>query len=248
MTLAITGNLVLSQAATDEAHPNAPVFGYQNLLAEGELTASSETADGYAENALIGTTDFWTPETVPATLEVQLPAVRAADYAGIEAHTLGDAECSVYIEYHDGNDWVTAASGSTGDNRGLAFLFDEQSSDRWRLRVEGSAPPSIGVVHIGKALRGQRRLYQGHTPIRFGETVRLLVNESETGQLIGNSVIRYGAGTTIELDNLTPDWVRGPLEPFRKHFNQGLPFFWLWRPGKYPDEVAYCWRQGGELQ
>lgn len=212
------------------------------------MVSSEDTTDGHAANAADGTTsDFWKPTALPATLEVQLSTSTPADFAAIAAHTL--AGRTVKVQRHDGTAWVDVASVVAVDNAAFALQFTEASATRWRFEISGGTGlPVIGVAFIGKALRVERRMFQGHTVVTMADDVELLVNTSESGHLLGTSVLHHGAGTAFAFSNLSPQWVRTTFEPFRQHFNTGKPFFWLWRPEDYPDEVAYCWRDGGTIK
>lgn len=237
MSFAISGTLATTAGSGINA--NNPVIGYRNLLRDGVLTASSEAEDGHADNAITGTTyDYWTPTSLPATLEVELSSAQEADYAGIAAHSL--AGIIVQIQYHDGSDWVTVAESIPADSRTFMLFWEPALSNRWRVRLSGSGSPSIGVAHIGKALRLQRRIYVGHTPATMSEQTEIRPNRTEGGQWVGRSVVREGGSVDISLQNLTPRWVREYFEPFRQYAKTGA-WFWAWRPGDYPAEVAYCW-------
>ncbi|WP_157970963.1 hypothetical protein [Pseudogemmobacter bohemicus] len=77
----------------------ASAVAFRNVLAEGVLSWSSETPDGFAENALGPQTfDYWTPAAMPATLAVLLTEAVDCDCAAIIAHTLGSASATVHVE------------------------------------------------------------------------------------------------------------------------------------------------------
>lgn len=220
---------------------------YRNVLAEGALSASSETADGFAANALGPQTfDFWTPASVPATLAVTLGAPVACDCCAIIAHTLGSAGATVEVQRHDGSGWVTAQSVTPDDDRDLLLLFGEASSTQWRIRVT-DAVASIGVVMIGPRLLIPLGVVPDYTPINLALSVELAPNITRGGQFLGNRVQRVGAGTSIQLAPQERWWIEQDAKAFIAHYNAGKPFIWASCPDLLPEDMAYCWRAGREL-
>lgn len=243
--------LLFPWAATGEvpAEPelDLPLIAWDNRLRAGALTASSESDDGAAANALTGTTwDYWVPEALPATLEVELPAAAACDCCAIAAHTCGTSATAVICEYRVGGDWVEAASAIPADDEPLMLVFPEATASRWRIRLEGGVPPAIGVAHVGLALVMERGVVGPYVPTTLAGEVELLANRSLGGQFLGSTILRRGARTEVAFAPLTEAWVREVLEPFRRHFDAGGGFFLAWSPIGRPHDVGWCQRQPGE--
>lgn len=80
-----------------------PVLLLTNLMEQGTLSASSETADGSAENAVdTFTYDFWTPNSVYAQIQSQVvDGNREYDSVAIAAHNLGSLGAAVRPFYSD---------------------------------------------------------------------------------------------------------------------------------------------------
>lgn len=220
---------------------------YRNVLAEGALSASSQTADGFAANALGPQTyDFWKPAAAPAWLRGVLAAPVECDSAAIIAHTLGSAGATVGVEYWDGGAWHVAISVSPDDDRDLLLLFSAAEAQEWRIVVNG-AVTSIGVAMIGPRLLIPWGVVPDYTPINLALSIDLAPNITRGGQFLGNRIQRVGAGTSIQLAPQERDWIEGAARPFIAHYNAGKPFVWASCPEVLPDDMAYCWRSGGVL-
>ena len=250
MALVISGNLALGTTAS-ELSLKHPRIGYENRCRDANCTITTSTAQANlgGDSVISGLTyDFWKPTTTPATITFAFTEAITADYCGIAAHTLTQTSNSVELEYWDAAAspaaWVSLGSvlpGNSNGNPTIMFLFDEISSQTWRLTLTGAGEiPTIGVVNLGAALKVERRIYGGHTPITLSKNTVIRPNKSENGQFLGRSIIREGATTGISLKNLTPAWVRASFYPFMDSART-YPFFWAWRPQLYADEVAYVW-------
>jgi hypothetical protein len=86
----------------------------------------------------------------------------------------------------------------------------------------------------------QRRIYVGHRPLLFNERANLVSGRSEGGQFLGRIVLGSFNEGSISQSNVTPDFYRELVEPWRQS-GVTRPFFFAWRPGDYPEEAAYCW-------
>lgn len=237
--------IYLSPGATDTGLPAAL---WQNVLAQGALTASSETADGFAANAIGPQTyDYWTPSAVPAWLAVTLAASTACDCAAIVAHDLGSKGATVKVQRWTGSAWADASSAVTPtDDSTILIIFPEASATQWRLYITG-AVASIGVAMIGKRLIFPRGVQPTYTPLHLAKDIELLGGTTMNGQFIGNRVIRRGKGTSIPLAPLPRAWVEATARGFIDHYDDGQPFVWASIPVLFPEDVGYCWRSGGTL-
>lgn len=227
----------------------APLISYINIFQQGTITASSETVDGAALNAVDGNTyDFWVPGSGEQWIEVELDTPALVECVGAAAHLFGTNSATIRFEYWDGAAWVVVASADLaglGDWTQFAVLNTPITAAKWRLWTsEGSA---VGVVHAGPILAFERNMYQGYQPIPFGDNVVTRTNTSETGQVLGSSTVRAGMSNKFSFENTTPEFVRGDLLPFTKYYNDGGAFFWAWNVDKYNLDAAYSWRNGKEL-
>ena len=233
-------------------HPSATGIAeasvlYRNVLAEGVLAWSSQTADGFAANAIGPQTyDFWTPSAVPATLSVTLDAPQACDTAAIIAHTLGTAGATVEVQHFSGGAWVTAQAVTPEDDADLVLLFGEVTAAQWRIRITG-AVASIGVAMIGQRMVIPDGVTAGYTPVNLALDVELSPSVTIRGQYVGAYIKRQGAGTDIPLAQQERWWVQGEAAPFISHYNAGRPFIWMSCPDLHPEDGTYCWRDGNAL-
>lgn len=87
---------------------SVPKIGYQNILLDGTLTASSEASTNPIGNLLDFRTDTnWTPSSVLSTATFTLNGnPSAANYLAIQGHNLGATNFDVKVQYYDGSTWV----------------------------------------------------------------------------------------------------------------------------------------------
>lgn len=225
-------------------------IGYDNFVPQAAVTGTSQ-ALGFPPDAIQQQTTWerWQPlSTTNQELVIEAPSAKEANYIGIAAHTLGSSGAVVDLAYSaDGITYTDIQTITPANNKPIMLIFLEASAAFWRVRViSATTAPTIGVVYIGKTLDMQRPIYGGHSPINLSRQTIVRPTESEKGQWLGRSVIRYGLQSSYNWSNLSADWYRANFDPFveaaRFH-----PFFIAWRPGDYPDEIAYGWT-GGDIQ
>lgn len=225
---------------------------YRNVLTEGTLSWSSQTADGAAANALGPQTyDFWTPASLPAMLTVTLAEAVDCDCAAIIAHTLGSSGATVQVQARNGTDpWVTFSTVTPADDRDIFVLFADLAGtayDQWRIRITGSTAPAVGIAWIGPRLIIPDGVQAGYVPLNLALSVELMPNITRGGQFLGNRVQKVGASTSLSLARQHRHWVQEDAAPFIAHYNAGKPFLWLSCPELLPDDAHYVWRAGDTL-
>ena len=248
MAVIIDNNLLLSPEGQPLTHAR---ILYRTIWRKpaATVTASSEQAEFPASAAAHELTyEYWRPESLPATWEVDAGEACEVDSCGMAAHTLGTNQCTVEVQYFDGSDWQTVDDVAPGSNAAIMFLFEAQTASRWRIRVTGDSTPSVGVVFFGKTLKMARPIYGGHSPLNLSrETVRE-PNRSERGQWLGLSVNRRGVSAEFQWSNLKAAWYRANFDPFVEYATQSRgTFFIAWRPADYPKEVGYCWVDSDDI-
>lgn len=231
---------------------NDSAVAYRNVMAEGTLSWSSETADGFAANALGPQTfDSWVPAAMPATIATLLPAPVACDTAAIVAHTLGSTGATAYVEASlDGITWVTFATIAPTDDKDIFVLFSDLGGvayPQWRVRVTGTTAPAIGIVWIGPRMVIPMGVQASYTPLNLALSVEMMTNISRGGQFIGNRIEKVGASTSISLSPQERWWVQSTAVPFITHYNAARPFLWLSCPELHPEDAHYVWRNGDTL-
>lgn len=237
-------------ASIDATELNEASALFRNVLAEGTLAWSSQSADGFAANALGPQTyDFWTPTALPATLSVTLGAAVECDACAIIGHTLFTAGATVAVEWWNGSAWITAHSVTPTDDRDLMLIFGAQSSAQWRIRVTGAAVmPSISVAMIGPRFIIPDGVAADYVPLNLALDIDLAPSITVKGQYVGTFVKRTGGATSISLAQQRREWIEDEARPFIAHYNEGAPFVWSSCPDLLPDDMAYCWRSGGVLR
>lgn len=219
---------------------------YNNILANGTLTASTVATDGAAANAVDEATwDFWTPTAVPAWLRVDYGSAVECDGAGIAAHTLASVGATVNIQSSTDNAaWTTRATAVPLTNEAIFFCFPPVTARYWRVYVTG-AVASIGVAFIGKRLAFPSGVLSGHIAINNAVRVTLLNSTSVSGQLIKNRIVRRGAETTINFGLVETSFADGLFAAFKVWYNEGGTFFYAGSPSRWPNDMGYCWRPEG---
>jgi len=193
--------------------------------------------------SLLQAYEEWSPAIIdPAGIKIDIStAGQSIDYLGIARHNLNQAGLSVSLKF----DGITVLQNQTvSDIQAVMLLVNEASPDNVQLIINGATnAPQIGVIYIGKALQLERNIYVGHTPVTYGRNRKTVNGVSENGQYLGEIVVRQNNSTSVNLQNLTPDWYRSFLDPFFK-LTPRVPCFWAWRPQDYLAEVGYCWVEG----
>lgn len=238
-------NYVLSLPPT--VSPDAPVIGYHSIVTIGNVTASGGAKDDYPVTNLANpATNLRWEASSTADQYLQVSGIEGEiDYIGIAGHNFGTHGFSVYAEasFDGGDTWETVAGPVIqANNQPLVFLFTEIAPTDVRVQIEadGVAEPYAAVLHVGKALRCQRNIYVGHTPITYARKIKANNGRSESGHFLGRIVTGRRAETSVTFQNLTPDWYREYFHPFVEHAETGC-FFFAWRPAEYPTEVGYAW-------
>lgn len=215
---------------------NDPIVLYNNALA----LASTVSPDG--ETVIDDdTTQRWFPADTDAIEFTGFPEGEIT-HIGIAAHSLGTSGASLVVEYFDGS-WNALTTITRSDDTALLEAVGPVTATGLRFTADGSEL-NVGIIYAGSVMTFERRFYQGHTPIRFGDQNNRFITRTNGGQFVGNRLRRRSKATSISVDNLTPGFVRFVLEPFRQHYNDGGRFFFSWRPETFPDEAVYAKGEG----
>jgi hypothetical protein len=239
MSVIFSSNITLNTIAADFA--NRPRILVDNVFQLGTVTASSENgaANGWLENAVDGGTyDWWEWTSTPAWLEVTLTTALTVDMCAIGLHT----GITFVFQYWDGSAWVDLHDAvATTTTAVHAVIFAEVTASKFRIYISAAQDESIlGIVMLGKSLQFPKTFYGGHAPITINRTTQIVRNKTEAGFDAGVYSLRTGAATGVEITNVRPGWIRDNLEDLNKQL-EIRPFVFAWRPGDYPDDVAYCW-------
>lgn len=253
MTGVVISSSLTVVAGVDGLNTDSPIIGYDQLVTSMNIAATTEDIDFPVANLANPATHLrWKSGAgSPSSDEyitVTLDTVESIDYVGIAVHNFGTSQAPVSIE-----GTLEAPGGSPdpwfeiiaphllSDDGPVIFRFNAQFLFAVRLRIQPSlSTPYLAVIYVGRLLTLQRRIYVGHTPIKFGRKLSIANHRSIDGNFLGRIILSEKTGTTVDLKNLTPSWYRSYMEPFFLTAEH-IPFFFAWRPGTYPTEVGYVW-------
>lgn len=242
--IVISRSLQLAEPPGFGINADNPVIGWHNLVTSGGVTADEEQASYPATNLANPATNLvWKGNiTGEQHIAVSVTYPDAIDYLAVARHNFASAAIPVSVEGDSGSGFVELVQEVMLPDDGPAlFRWDPVSLAAVRLRLQqGDAPPEAAVLYVGKLLILQRRLYVGHTPIKYGRKTSVTNGMSESGNFLGRIVLGQSLETGVSLQNITPSWYRSNMEPFVSAAREA-PFFFAWRPGSYPREVGYAW-------
>lgn len=221
---------------TPESNPRGAIIGFNNLLTD------STTDD--AKKALVPNTyERWRPSSGAVTVKFQMGVAAEIDFIGIAAHNLSGESFVLSTAETIGGATTDVEGFSLTDNTAVMATFEPRTVQEIVFTSTLSSDNEIGVVSAGKALKMQRNIYGGHSPINLSPKTTFQSEETETGQFLSQNIIREGLSTSFSWKFLDPDWYRENFQPFALSARR-FPFFIKWRPDLYNDEVAYTKTEG----
>lgn len=172
-------------------------------------------------------------------------AATTADYFAMYAHDMAQTGASVVLQYSDDDSTWTNAFDPIfpSSEKPILKSFTQSSHEYWRLYLDG-AVQQIGVTMFGTVLEMQRGLSVGYKAFTMGSENKAINSESNSGNFIGKSVIKEPVTASLDFEYITPGWLR-QYWPTMIATLDTSPFFVVPHPTDYPDEVGYCWLQGG---
>lgn len=213
------------------SNPSGALFGFSNLL-----TASTTSA---AEKALTPNTyERFEPASGALTVKFQMSADAEVDFIGIAAHALSGESVLIQTATTVGGVLTTVDEITFPNNAPIMLSFDTRTIREVALISTLSAASEIGVVSAGKALQMPRSIYGGHSPIILSKKTEYQSTESESGQFLGETIIRKGSATQVSFQFLDDQFYRDEFQVFVDSVRK-LPYFIKWRPDFYSTEVAY---------
>lgn len=239
--------IVIETGAADTSGINVL---HQNRFNGGAVTWSSETVGGEGINTLDPATwNVWRPSSVPANQTLDFGSNLTCNGACIAAHDGWTVGATYLIQYStDGSTWSTASSHAPLTSETIFFLFPSTTARYWRFRITG-AVCSVAVVMIGNRVSFENAPLSGHVPFHHSWQSEMLTNESDSGQLLNNRVIRTGATFNVNAGSVERDFVENNslFQLFERHYNSGRAFAYCGSPLNTPKDCAYCWRDGDHM-
>lgn len=258
MTLAVAAARSAVLAAAGQS--DNPFVAWENLGATATLGGTAVLADGARINAVAGTTwGFWRPNVTgtEAVLEMVLGAAVSVGFAAVAAHNIAALGGTARWERSTdgGAIWGDGGAGTVtpADDTAIGWRMATSGNDaaRWRLRVTGltaAAPLAVGVAFIGQEMVFPQRCYQGIRPPIEPTRLEGEVNVSVGGHLLGSDSVLKGGAFAMALEHLPDTFIRDvPFRAFLRHWNLRRAAFVHWRPGKYPQDLIYAWREGAAI-
>ena len=222
------------------------IICFDNILNDDAVTVTaSSTKDGYYVENLYDflSYDRWESDemTVP-TITVSGTDL-TADYFSIVYHNVGGVVCNVYIDSVL-TDTFTPEDGAPI----LRLLVDEPGDtpltfDEFQIEFETLEDVRVSLLYVGELLLTERPCkYIGHNPINLSKKTKVSPVNAMNGQTLGGRVLYTGASNTYEIENLSPDWVRGDdFQAFMDHVETVRPYLIAWRQVDYPLEIGFGW-------
>ncbi len=247
MPVVISSSLVLSDSGAGSA--DHPVIGYHNIVTASNIDATTEDADWPVTNLANPATHLrWQGTSMVADEYVTITTgtMEEVDYLAVAKHNFGTAQIAPSVEGSTDLDaspqvWTELVQDSfLDDDSPILFRWFPGIYQGIRLRMQpGDAVPRIGSLFLGRLLVLPRRIWQGHTPIKYGRQTTIVNGFSESGHYLGRIVTGELRQSETHLQLIDPDTYREDIDPFIAHAVEN-PFFFAWRPGTYPREVGYA--------
>lgn len=231
---------------------NRPVFAYENLISDAALTGGNAQEGSPRGNLRTPSTyDRYrqAADSAAATIVATFSQPREVALMAVSGHSLNGMCASIQLSYHDGTAWVDGPEIGDLSPASIGSRIAPAMTDRVRLILNGvKAGASVGVWFAGAELVSPQSFHSGYAPRIVAHNVELQSNVSEGGNLLGSATVRTGSSASFDLTHLYPEFVRG--EAFKgllRHHNAGRGYFMGWRPGRYPEDFHYVWRQGAAV-
>lgn len=232
--------------AIQEEQLNAPLFGYDNLVTPSNIAAGT-SATNYPATNLANPATFlkWKANNTTAqSLTIDLAGnTQHIDYIAIAKHNFYTAGVNVTIRGDTGSGLSEiVAQFSLGDDGPFIARFEADAYVEISIDLSsGSVAAEASVLYCGTLMAAERNIYVGYAPMTLSRDSDAVAGFSENGNYLGRIEVNSSRSGRINLNNLTPSWVRNYLVPFLEEA-KARPFFFAWRPDTYPDEVAFAWQ------
>lgn len=227
---------------------NHPRIAYRRRGATNAV-ASTEASGFAALNAAnVRVDSAWRPTALPANWSIIFNTPRRLSYVGIAAHDLGaqNADISIQTTSDAGSTWDTVAglgNLTPADDSAILCLFEEETFDGYRVLINSAdSEPTIASIAGGPVMEWPQKSVWTGTPITEGDRITFADNMSDTGLLVGRTVVSDGLEFQVQIDNLSEAFRTGDFAAFKAYANgEDALFFIATRSEDYPNEVAYAW-------
>lgn len=223
-----------------------PFVMFDNILARA-TTVTATAGDGLSA---IGedTFDFWQPATDPGSLTATFAVATSAEALAVTGHNLGTALGTLTLRLWDGAEYITVAAVTPTTNAPFVILFPAVATTQWHVVLSGSTTAYVSSLVLGTRLVIPGYVAAPYVPSWAARKVEILGGVSRGGQFLGQRVQRLGAEFEVGFTPFEREWVSDTARAFMAHYNDGRPFVFASGPDEFPEDVAYCWRNGEELR
>lgn len=234
--------------------PNSPRIGIENFASKTTVSSSAGTlAANPAWLATLPSTDEkWVSESAPSHTFRYTSNIgeQAVDYIGFAAHSgLIGRQYIVSFLSSGGSSIESIGPIMITDLSPVFLTFD--SVDCYGVEIIFSSIEafdiSIGHIGIGKSIALPRNIYVGHQPMPYSTSVSSRFATSDNGAFLGQEITKLLLSSSVSMSNVPPDYYRDIIYPEFSIPARSLPFYWKWRPRKYPKEVGFCWVPDGSV-
>lgn len=207
---------------------NQPVMAWENAVRTSGMSGSSAVA-GFSANAArtYQTYEGWRPVGGSGVITSTF-SQRSIDYAAV---TLVGAPAGTIVRLltsSNGSTFTRSGGSVVADTPTLWLLDTSANVVAVRIEVSGMTTGYVANVMAGTRTELQRKLYVGHTPIKYGRETTRLRGVAENGSFMGTIIRRRTIGTSISVENLTPAYYRDTLDPMFVAL-QEQPHYFAWR-------------------
>lgn len=219
-----------------------PMVGWRNVLREGTLQSAGGTGNA-RENALDeNTVDYWQASAGNVLRSIYDSTV-TADFALIAAHTLAGSPISV--QSYNGTAWSTVVTATPATNDPFLIIFPSASALGWGLKTDNAG--ILGVAWIGPRIVIPGGVTPGYAPVWASRMVSKWGGGTRRGHWMGQRVDAVTARIAPNFMPIPHDFALNDMRDFRERYNDGRAFVWAAAPSVFPEDVAYCWAEDGEI-
>ena len=222
------------------------IIGYDNVLETATLTVSSEATGYDGENVADWFTwDYWKPAaTGTSYITAVLPTASKVDYFAVFGHDLSETGSTIQLQYsaNSGSTWYDLTAPLEAEDSQVIFkTLSEVSATHYRIALAcPTSVASIAVIAFGERLELPKSAPLNVTPAPYSFGNTYLSSKSDTGRLLGRTLLRKESEVSIEAKLVEPEWVRDNWLPFIAHA-EAKAFFYSWNYEDYPEDSAYCY-------
>lgn len=219
------------------------IIGYENITSEYSTLVATTEALGYDVINLTTWLPYeWYGVAATGTQYVTFTFAtsRTIDYLGVFSHNLSETSSSLAFEYWSGSAWVEIVAGlATSNSQVIMRAFDSVTSDQFRIKLTaGTTDLKIGIVSFGRYMEMQTGADGGFALPHLESKDKAVNGMSETGLLLGRSIIAKYGTASFNFSVVTQEWVRNNWIAFIDHAKT-KPFFISWNNDVYPDDAIF---------